>query len=95
LLRKTLFGHEKIGRALAAWALLQIDPRPEYVEIAIPLMIETLSHEDPEARLEAATTLGQFGEKSEEIEAALKNALDDEDPAVREAVQQALDGFGK
>lgn len=71
-------------------ALVQIDPRSEFVKAAIPLLIETLTRPNPAARREAARTLGRIGKDSPAALKALKGAANDPDPEVRRAVAEAV-----
>ena len=55
-----------------------------------PDWIETLKHENPNMRLLAARKLGEIGADANEAVSALKQALNDKDPSVREAAATAL-----
>jgi len=86
----------EFDRVIAAWALVQIDTQPAFVKTAIPLMITALSLENPEARIEAAETLGRIGDgKNASILKALQAATKDEVVEVRAAAQKSLDNLKK
>ena len=55
-------------------------------------MLEALSHERPDARREAALTLGRIARSDPAVTEALKTLSNDEDPTVRQAAEQALRG---
>jgi len=89
-LEKIYSGPDEFGKAVAAWGLVKIDPTPENKRRAIPLMIESLSHETPAVRLEAAELLGQIGSGNAKVKAALEKAAKDENESVRQAAEKAL-----
>lgn len=89
-LRLQLQGKSEFDRTLAAWALVRIAPDAEIVKAAIPLMIKAISRENPQARREAAETLGLIGKGNAEVKAALQKASDDTDSSVRAAAEVAL-----
>jgi len=92
LLRRLLKSREERERTLGAWAIVNIAPNPEIVGIAIPLLAKVLtSHENPEARFEAATMLGKIGRGRPIAIAALRSsARTEKDPKVRKTAQEAL-----
>jgi len=57
---------------------------------AVPMLIETLSHSDPDLRSSAALALGKMGREADDAVPALIEALKDEDEDVRAEVQYAL-----
>jgi HEAT repeat protein len=76
---------------VSAWAAAQIDyENPETVRQTMPVFIKGLSHREMLVRLEAAKTLALFGPRAKEAVPALKQAQQDKDPYVREAVTAAL-----
>ena len=89
-LRRMLNSRVSYEQTIAAWALVQIDPRPKFVRVAVPKLIATLDHNDPDARLEAARTLGRIGKGRPHVVNALRKCAKDPDPKVRKAVQAAL-----
>ena len=67
---------------LAEEALIHIGPKA---------MIICLRNQDPRVRLFAAEQLGKlFADRDSDVQSALNRAVDDPDPAVREATQDAL-----
>jgi HEAT repeat protein len=83
----------KIGRFQAAGTPASepslAQPAQHRRQLALEMFIATLQDFDRELRVAAAETLGRLGQKS--AVAALTACLQDPEPAVRAAVQQALD----
>ncbi|WP_299461189.1 HEAT repeat domain-containing protein [uncultured Gimesia sp.] len=81
--------------AITLWALTKIDPSPERAKAAAPAMTELVTaHPNPDARLEAAISLGEFGINTPEIKKALETATKDKDPGVKKAAEAALKKLG-
>jgi HEAT repeat protein len=76
---------------MAAWALVQVDPRsPDIVAKCLPVLIAGLKHPLPEPRQMAAETLAGLKSAAKEAAPALEAATKDDSPSVREAAQEAL-----
>jgi HEAT repeat protein len=76
---------------ISAWAAAQIDyENPETVRLTMPFFVKGLEHREMLIRLEAANTLALFGTHAKDAVPALKKAMNDKDPNVREAVGKAL-----
>lgn len=60
---------------------------------AVPALIETLSHSDPDLRSSAAFALGEMGREADDAVPALIQALKDEDEDVRQEVESSLQGI--
>ncbi len=88
-IEKIYNGRDEFGKAVAAWALVSIDPKPENVTRAIPMMIKALGHENPSVRVHAAQMLGKIGKGNSDVKAALEKAKNDEDESVKKAVDSA------
>ena len=94
-LEKDLAKHHDDENAITLWALSKIDPSPQRAKAAAPAMATLLTeHPNPDARLEAAISLGEFGIKTPEITQALKTATKDKDPGVKKAAEAALKKLG-
>jgi HEAT repeat protein len=89
-IEKAYNGPDEFGKAVAAWALVSIDPNPENIKRAIPWMIKALSHESPQVRMHAAMMLGKIGQGNPAAKAALEQATKDEEESVRNAAESAL-----
>lgn len=89
-LEKILEGQDEFGQAVAAWALVKIDPTPKHRQQAVPFMIKALEHEVPNVRAQAAEMLGVIGLSNPQAKAALQKAAQDDDETVRKAAQAAL-----
>lgn len=57
---------------------------------AVPVLTEELASDDPLQRKWAATVLGRLGAQAKDAEGALIMALDDADPEVRRAAEEAI-----
>lgn len=78
-------------RTVAAWALLNISADRKIVEVAIPLIAESLQHApNPETRVESAKTLGKFGTGSKVAKDALNEGLSDPEEIVKKACEAAI-----
>ncbi|WP_298868330.1 HEAT repeat domain-containing protein [uncultured Gimesia sp.] len=94
-LEKELAKRHEDENAVTLWALSKIDPSPKRAKAAAPAMTTLLTeHPNPDARLEAAISLGEFGIKTPEITQALKTAAKDKDPNVKKAAEAALKKLG-
>ncbi|MBX7164987.1 MAG: HEAT repeat domain-containing protein [Pirellulales bacterium] len=86
-------------RLVSVWACLQIAPQDKtLVAQAVPQLIKALRHELDQARIEAATALGNLGAAAQTALPALREMLTYEGPAVRAAVEEAIkkiEGAGK
>jgi HEAT repeat protein len=89
-IEKAYQGQDEFGKAVAAWALVSIDPNSENINRAVPWMIKALGHERPEVRVHAAQMLGKIGKGNSEVMAALDAAAKDEEESVRKAAETAL-----
>lgn len=91
-LEKTLnSSNNNMENAVTLWALTKIDPTPQRAEKAAPVMAKVVTdHPNPDARLEAAISLGEYGIKTPEIKQALEAASKDQDPRVKKAAAAAL-----
>lgn len=79
----------------AAWALAQVDPpTAERAGQLIPVLSRGLKSELAVVRQGAAEALGRLGPLAKGAAPALEGVLKDEDPAVREAAEQALAAIG-
>lgn len=95
VLEKELAARNGIERAVTLWALTKIDPNPNRAKAAAPVMADVITqHPNPDARLEAANSLGEFGIKSPQIKQALETATKDNDPRVQKAATAALKKLG-
>ncbi len=91
LLEKELKSHNEHENAITLWALTKIDPSPARAKAALPALTDLLTkHPNPDARVEAAISLGEFGIKTPEIKQALQTATKDKDPRVQKAAETAL-----
>jgi HEAT repeat protein len=90
LLDKSTTSRDTFERTVAAWAVVRIAPGAESTQVALPLMIAALDLPNPEARIEAARTLGMIGDGSKPAMAALSKATSDDDETVRAAASEAL-----
>ena len=87
-------------RPYYALALLKIDRQA--ARVAVPVLIEALVGKDPALsekaapalRKQAASALGQMGDKARDAIGALGNALGDVDPGVRQQAARALGNIG-
>lgn len=94
-LEKDLAKHHPDENTITLWALSKIDPTPQRAKAAAPALTALLTeHPNPDARLEAAISLGEFGIKTPEITQALKTAAKDKDPGVQKAAAAALKKLG-
>ena len=94
-LEKDLAKHHEEENSITLWALSKIDPSPQRAKAAAPALTSLLTeHPNPDARLEAAISLGDFGIKTPEITQALKTAAKDQDPSVQKAAAAALKKLG-
>jgi hypothetical protein len=89
-LKPVLLSADESERTVAAWALVQIDPQPEFVKAALPLMIHASRSDDPEVRVEAIETLEKIGHGDPHVDAALKRAREDLHHKVKQAAEKAL-----
>lgn len=83
-------GGDSFERTVAAASLIRIEPRPEFVRSAVPLLVTALHNPRPEVRAEAATVLGQAPLDDPSVVNALDDATTDEDESVREAAKEGL-----
>jgi len=94
-LEKSLNSSNGMENAVTLWALTKIDPTPQRAEKAAPLMAKIVTdHPNPDARMEAAISLGDYGIKTPEIKQALETATRDQDPRVQKAAKSALKKLG-
>ncbi len=98
-LRKGLSSDDDFQKIVSIWAMLQIDSDKEALaKMAIPVLVETLTnghkHGD-HVRVEAAYELGELGPAAKSALAALKQALNDDNNAVRYAAAVAIEKIEK
>ncbi|QDT42021.1 putative phycocyanin operon protein Z [Gimesia alba] len=94
-LEKELSAHNGMENTVTLWALAKIDPTPQRAQKAAPSMAKVITdHQNPDARLEAAISLGDFGINTPEIKQALEQGLKDKDPRVKKAAEAALKKLG-
>jgi HEAT repeat protein len=81
---------DNIRVRLGATALIEdlVIVHRQEIRTAVPGLIALLKHQNPTIRGDAASALGIIRDLS--AETALRNALGDEHPGVREAAQEAL-----
>jgi HEAT repeat protein len=90
-LLKLLGREEEFPRIAAVWALTRIDPgRPEIVETGLPILTQALQSDRELLRAEAAATLAEIGEGARPALPALRTALNDPNPSVRQAAETAI-----
>jgi HEAT repeat protein len=90
-LLKLLGREEEFPRIAAIWALTRIDPgRPEIVETGLPILTAALQSDRDLLRAEAASTLAEIGEAARPALPALRTALNDPSPSVRQAAENAI-----
>ena len=89
-LRQKLKSRDPFEKTVAAWAIVNIAPKPELIKTAVPILVEALNHERPTVRAKVAETLGRVGRNSARVRTALITATKDEDQEVREAATEAL-----
>ncbi|QDV50123.1 HEAT repeat domain-containing protein [Gimesia fumaroli] len=95
LLEKELTKNSDDENTITLWALSKIDPSPQRAKAAAPGLTELVTkHPNPDARFEAAISLGDFGINTPEIKQALKTATKDKDPRVKKAAEAALKKLG-
>ncbi|MCA9267856.1 MAG: HEAT repeat domain-containing protein, partial [Planctomycetales bacterium] len=83
-------------RMLAIWALLKVRPGHESVmKRAVPLMIQGLSNERPDVRLEAIRTLGEIGPAAAEALPELTKLASGSDEATQKAAAEAIAKINK
>ncbi len=89
---KNLKSDDQFMRLVSVWALLRIQPGDvQTVKMAIPMLAAALSEVESElGKVEAAAALGDIGVGARDAVPALKKALQDPSPAVREAAAEAL-----
>ena len=85
-----LVGDDNIMVRLGATALIEelVQEHRQILKEAVPGLVKLLGHGNPTIRGDAANTLGIIGDRS--AHEALRNRLNDEHPAVREIVEDAL-----
>lgn len=90
-LKGAIAAKESELQALAAWALIQVDPQgAETAKLTVAVLIPVLKHAEPLHRKGAAEALGRLGPAAAGSAAALAEAAQDEDPAVSAAAAEAL-----
>ncbi|WP_010585918.1 HEAT repeat domain-containing protein [Schlesneria paludicola] len=91
LLKRLLQSRDPVQKTVAAWALVKIDPNPETIKTAIPLLVTALQTSGRvDTRVVAARTLGEIGAGSTEAREALVTAKKDENESVRKAADEAI-----
>ncbi len=89
-LREAIRRGDPLERIVSAWALVNVDPTPENIQAAIPMLLAGLRDPNPEVRTEVAITLGATRTQSKDVLAELKFAANDSDPLVSQAAKDAL-----
>lgn len=80
---------------VAPMALMLLEPtHGEYVELAVPRLIESLDNKAPLIRREAAATIGLVGPLAADAVPKLGEKLGDPDPVVRNEILSALAAIG-
>ncbi len=94
-LKSNLASDDAFYRTCSAWALAMVNPQGEDVaKLTVPLLVGTLKHERPFARIEAADALGRLGAGAASAVPALQAAAKDPDEHVRQAAAEALKKIG-
>jgi vesicle coat complex subunit len=89
-LQKLLQDKDEYVQITSAWALAHIDPRNS-AKVCLKPLERGLKHSDARTRLAAAEALGLLGPGAREADASLAELREDEDPAVRKAVAEAIE----
>ena len=82
------------ARSTAAWGLTTAYSHPEIEEMARTALINALRDPDPGPRINAASALGSWKQRPNEVVPALTRALSDPDPSVRGNAATSLGNFG-
>ena len=90
LLRESLRHGDPMERIVSAWALVHVEPTPEYIHVAIPVLLTGLRYPDPRVRTESAIAIGVSGSASTEVLTELEAAKHDSDDGVKQAATSAL-----
>jgi hypothetical protein len=83
-----------MARSTAAWGLSTAYSHPEIEEMARTALINALGDPDPGPRMNAASALGSWKQRPNEVVPALTRALGDPDPSVRGNAATSLGNFG-
>jgi HEAT repeat protein len=75
-------------RTMVMGVLIRIPP--QQAKVAVPQLIELLSHADPRLRKASAETLGRIGPPAQPAVAALRRLLGDDNADVRTAASDAI-----
>lgn len=78
-------------RLVAAWALLQIRQDPASLESALPIVLEGMAEERPEAVVQLIRVASRVGRRRPEVRSVLSDLLESQDPALRAAAAAGLD----
>lgn len=94
-LQKCLGSSDEFACMASAWALACIHPEcKETAAKSVPILAKALAEPDALSRLHAAEALRRLGPCAKDAVPALKKALQDDNPDVREAAGQALQAIG-
>lgn len=91
LLRREIQQGPAADRALAAWALLQVQPDQKYLEEALPPLLKALPREQPEAVVQMVQVLSRVGQGRADVRATLEALLTADDAQIRDAARAALE----
>lgn len=78
-------------RVVAAWSILQIQHDPATLETALPIVLEGMAAERPEAVVQLIRLASRVGSRRPEVRKVLTELLDSDDPALRAAAAAGLD----
>ncbi len=94
-LRKNLNSEDEFLRIASMWALLQIQGKDEQlVKEAVPAFTKLLKDDREMRRLEAAHALGEIGPAAAKALPTLKELVETDTPAVRQAAKDAITKIG-
>lgn len=89
-LQRLIASDRPAPRTVAAWALLEIAPTKEQVKVLTPLLLEALVASREQAVVELIRSLDRNAGDRPDVREAIQALKDDERPAVRAAVAEAL-----
>lgn len=89
-LQRLIASERPAPRTVAAWALLEIAPTKEQIKVSTPLLLEALVASRERAVVELIQSLDRHAGDRPDVREAIQALKDDERPAVRAAVAEAL-----
>lgn len=89
-LQRLIASDRPAPRTVAAWALLEIAPTEEQIKVSTPLLLEALVASREQAVVELIQSLDEHAGDRPDVREAIQALKDDERPAVRAAVAEAL-----